>query len=175
VDAAVEVLRERADASMDDIARSAGVSRQTVYAHFPSRNALLAAVLEQATAETAAAIDVTGLGDLQPREALIRVLDAGWRVAARYPVLWHLPPVSEEEDTSRHAPVMRLLAGIISRGQESGDFDATLPPYWLLNAALALGRAAEEEVKGGRMTIDEASRVVHHSFLRLLGLPPGQE
>ena len=70
---------------------------------------------------------------------------------------------------------MRLLAGIISRGQESGDFDATLFAYWLLNAALALGRAAEEEVKGGRMTINEASRVVHHSFLRLLGPPPGQE
>ncbi len=173
MDAAVEALRERTDASMDDIARAAGVSRQTVYAHFPSRDALLAAVLERATAEAASAIDVTGLDDLPPREALVRVLDAGWRVAARYPVLWHLPAVSEEEDASRHAPVIRLLADIIARGQESGDLDASMPPHWLLTAALALGRAAEEEVKAARMTIDEASLAVQHSFLRLLGIPPG--
>jgi hypothetical protein len=38
---------------------------------------------------------------------------------------------------------------------------------WRVAAALALGRAAEDEVKAGRMTIDEASHAVHHSFLRL--------
>jgi AcrR family transcriptional regulator len=171
MDAAVEALRERMDASMDDIARAAGVSRQTVYAHFPSRDALLAAVQERATAEAAAAIDTDGLDDLPPRDALVRVLDAGWRVAARYPVLWHLPPVGEKEDASRHAPVVNPLAAIINRGQETGDFDATLPTGYLLSAMLALGRTAEDEVKAGRMTIDEASRAVHHSFLRLLGVP----
>jgi hypothetical protein len=51
-----------------------------------------------------------------------------------------------------------------------------LSPGWLLTAALALGRAAEDEVKAGRMTIAEASHAVHHSFLRLFGLrdDPGQ-
>lgn len=171
MDAAVDVLRDRTDASMDDIARAAGVSRQTVYAHFPSRDALLAAVQERATVEAAAAIDIPGLGDLPPRDALARVLDAGWRVAARYPVLWHLAPVSEEEDAARHAPVVNPLAAIITRGQETGDFDAAMPAGYLLSAMLALGRAAEDEVKAGRMTIDEASRAVHRSFLRLLGVP----
>ena len=62
------------------------------------------------------------------------------------------------------------ITELIRRGQESGDLDATLPPGWLLTACLALGRAAEEEVKAGRMTIDEATHAVHRSFLRLLGL-----
>ena len=61
------------------------------------------------------------------------------------------------------------MVELIRRRQKSGDLDATLPPGWLLTASLALGRAAEEEVKSGRMTIDEATHAVHHSFLRLLG------
>jgi len=38
------------------------------------------------------------------------------------------------------------------------------------NFAAAIGRVAEEEVKAGRMTTAEATRAVHHTFLRLLGL-----
>ena len=173
MDAAVETLRDRTDASMDDIARAAGVSRQTVYTHFSSREALLAAVLERAIAEAASAIDPTGLDALPPAQALSRLLDSGWRVAARYPVLWHLPPVAEDEDADRHAPVLDPLSAIIRRGQETGDFDATLPASYLLSAMLALGRTAEDEVRAGRMSAEDASRAVHHSVLRLLGVPPG--
>ena len=90
-------------------------------------------------------------------------------MTARYPFVWHLPAVSPEQDASRHAPVLNRIVQLIRRGQDSGDLDATLPPGWLLTASLAVGRAAEEEVKAGRMTIEEATHAVHHSFLRLLG------
>jgi AcrR family transcriptional regulator len=169
--AATEALRERPDASVDDIARAAGVTRQTVYAHFPSREALLDAVVERAAAEVTAALDAAGLDEAPPAVALTRMLDAGWQAAARYPFLWHLPAVSPEEDAARHGPVLDRLTEVIRRGQDSGDFDASLPPGWLLTAALALGRAAEDEVKAGRMTTEEASHAVRHSFLRLFGIP----
>ena len=168
--AATETLNADPGASVEDIARAAGVSRQTIYAHFPTREALLDAIIERAAAEMTAAFDAAGLDDLPPTAALVRLLEAGWKAAARYPLAWHLPAVSPEQDASRHAPVLRRLLKLIERGQESGDLDATLPPGWLLTACLALGRAAEEEVKAGRMTIDEATHAVHHSFLRLLGL-----
>jgi hypothetical protein len=122
----------------------------------------------------AAALEAAGLDEAQPAEALIRLLDAGWAVSARYPFLWHLPPVSPDKDMDRHGPLVGRLYDIIRRGQESGDFERGLSPGWLLAAGLALGRAAEDEVQAGRMTIDDATCVVHRSFLRLFGLrdPP---
>ena len=168
--AATETLNADPAASMEDVARAAGVSRQTVYAHFRSRDALLDAVLGQAAAEATAAFESAGLDDLPPAAALVRLLETGWQIAARYPFAWHLPAVSAEQDASRHAPVLDRMLDLIQRGQKSGAMDPTLPPGWLLAAGMALGRAAEDEVKAGRMTIEEASRAVHHSLLRLLGI-----
>lgn len=169
--AAAQTLSAEPDASVEDIARAAGVTRQTVYAHFPSREALLDAVVEQATAEVTAAFDAAGLEDAAPGEALIRLLDAGWAASARYPFLWHLPAVSPDRDLERHGPVVGRLRELIRRGQKAGDFDASVSADWLLSAGLALGRAAEDEVKAGRMTIQDASRAVRNSFVRLFGLP----
>ena len=170
LDAAARALSVQPEASVEDIARAAGLSRQTVYAHFPSREALLDAVVKRATAEVAAAFEAAGLEAAPPAEALIRLLDAGWAVSARYPFLWHLPAVGPDQDADRHGPVIERLREVIRRGQESGEFDRRLSPDWLLASGLALGRAAEDEVKAGRMTIEDATSAVHHSFLRLFGL-----
>lgn len=168
--AAAEVLNAQPDAGMEDIARAAGVSRQTIYAHFPSRDVLLDAVIERATADVMAAFGAAALTDLPPAEALTRLLEEGWAAMARYPFAWHLPPVSAEADRDRHAPVLDLLREVIRRGQDSGDFNRELPADWLLAALLALGRTAEEQVRGGQLTVEEASTAMRVSFLRLLGL-----
>jgi AcrR family transcriptional regulator len=57
--ALVELLRDP-DASMDQIARAAGVVRRTVYGHFPSREALISALLDGAV-EMVAAANMAGL------------------------------------------------------------------------------------------------------------------
>jgi AcrR family transcriptional regulator len=44
LDAAVEELAEDPDVSMEAVARRAGVVRATLYVHFPTREALIAAV-----------------------------------------------------------------------------------------------------------------------------------
>lgn len=169
LDAAIQVLAGRPDASMDEIARAAGVSRQTVYAHFPSRDALIDAVVERAAAEFTVLLDGLDLDQAPPAEALTRLLDAGWQVAARYPFLWLQPAVDPGKDASRHAPVLERMLAVVRRGQASGDFDNTVPAHWLLSASLAIGRATEDEVKAGRMTIEQATQAMHRSLLRLLG------
>jgi len=169
MDAAIQTLASRPGASMDEIAQAAGVSRQTVYAHFPSRDALIDAVIERGTAEFTSLLDGVDLDQAPPAEALTRLLDAGWQIAARYPFLWLQPAVDPGKDADRHAPVLDRMLDIVRRGQASGDFDASVPAHWLLSASLALGRATEDEVKAGRMTIEQATRAVHQGLLRLLG------
>jgi AcrR family transcriptional regulator len=169
LDAAIRTLAGRPDASMDEIARAAGVSRQTVYSHFPSRDALIDAVIERGTAEFTGLLDGVDLDQAPPVQALTRLLEAGWQVAARYPFLWLQPAVDPGKDADRHAPVLDRMLDIVRRGQATGDFDDTVPAHWLLSACLALGRATEDEVKAGRMTIEQATRAVHQGVLRLLG------
>ena len=169
LDAAIRTLGERPDASMEEIARAAGVSRQTVYAHFPSRDALIDAVIEQVSAELRPVLEGQDLDQMPPAQALTGLLDAGWLVAARYPFLWLQPAVDPGKDAERHAPILDRMLDIVRRGQASGDFDASVPARWLLSASLALGRATEDEVKAGRMTIEQATRAMHQSVLRLLG------
>src|SRR5690349_19985940 len=81
------LLGERPDASMEELANAAGVTRQTVYAHFASRDALIAALIEAAGAETVEAFDAARLDTGPPAAALRRYLDIGWQLIRRYPYL----------------------------------------------------------------------------------------
>jgi AcrR family transcriptional regulator len=170
IGAARTVLGERPDASMEDIAAAAGVTRQTVYAHFPSRDALIAALLHAAGAETLAAIDAARLDTVPPADALRQFLDIGWELIRRNPyllgpALTQNPPGSND---THHAGTA-LLEQLIRRGQRTGDFDRALPATWLAAAIVGLFRAAAEEVAAGRLTTGKAAAVLLESTLRLCG------
>ena len=169
LNAARSVLGERPDASMEDIATTAGVTRQTVYAHFPSRDALIAALLQAVGAETVAAFDAARLDAAPPADALRQYLDIGWELVRRHPYLLgpalaRNPPGSDH----RQAGIARLEQ-IIRRGQRIGDFDRALPVAWLAAAIVGLFRAAAEEVAAGRLSTSKAAVMLLDSTLRLCG------
>jgi AcrR family transcriptional regulator len=171
LDAARLVLVERPDATIADVAAAAGVTRQTVYAHYPSRETLLAAVIDRATDDAVAAIDAARLDDGPAAEALARFLEAGWATLDRYPLLLNVPTTSADAqgDNDRHGPVVDRLHRLIHRGQHSGEFDSRLAPTWLLAATVALGHTAGEQVASGAMSADEALTALRRSVLRLFG------
>src|SRR3954454_22695882 len=72
--AALEALAGDPDVSMAEIARRAGVVRATIYMHFPTRESLLDAVMEHATAQVADATRQATPDRGEPNEALERVL-----------------------------------------------------------------------------------------------------
>jgi AcrR family transcriptional regulator len=168
--AARSVLGERPDASMEDIATAAGVTRQTVYAHFPSRDALVDALLHAVGAETVATIDAARLDTVPPADALRQFLDIGWQLIRGHPhllgpALTQNPPGSNDS----HEAGTARLEQIIRRGQRTGDFDRALPAAWLTAAILGLFGTAAEQVAAGRLTTSRAAAMVLDSALRLCG------
>lgn len=167
--AAVRVLGQRPDASVEEIAAAAGVARQTVYAHYPSRQALLSAVIDQITDDVVAAIDAADIDAGPATAALLRWLDTSWHLLERYPLLLHpsVTTIDPQESYERHVPIIDRLQRLIRRGQDTGEFEPGLSPAWLLAATMALGHAAGDEVATGRMTSAQAGKALRESVLRL--------
>jgi AcrR family transcriptional regulator len=173
VDAAVRVLSQRPEASIEDIAQAAGVTRQTVYAHYPSRQALLNAAIDRVTEDAVAAMDTADLDQGAPAAALLRLVNAGWQTFERYPLLLRLSQADPQADQQRHQPVLARLERLVKRGQATGDFDPQLPPTWLASLPMTLGHAAGEQVAAGQMTSDEAATALKYSILRVFGIRLG--
>lgn len=171
LDAAVPLLNAVPDASVESIATEARVTRQTVYAHFPSRDQLLAAVVERITEESVAAMEAADPDAGPASGALFRVLDASARTAGRYPVLVQRIAdlyTGPDAERARHAPVADLLQRVVRRGQRSGEFDTGLSPDWLGVVIVQLAHAASREIDAGRMDAEGARAALHTSLLRIL-------
>jgi len=172
LDAALEVLGERPEASMSDIAATAGVARQTVYAHYESRAALLSAVAARALDRTLEAIDAAGPDAGAPVDALERLVEAWWTTVEPHArVLETLRPAfaTAAEVHDFHAPILERVERLIRRGQHAGAFDRELPVEWLTASFLGLMHTAAAEVAHGRLDPDSTGRALRRSVPRLFG------
>ena len=152
--AALEALASDPDASMAEIARRAGVVRATIYVHFPTREALLDAVMEHAVAEVARAMSGAEPQRGEPKEALERVLRATWKELGRFHALLAINTarLSAKELYRRHLPMTTLLAPLIERGQREGIFRTDLPVTWHMAVIRAIVHTASAELQAGRIT-----------------------
>ncbi|WP_233442476.1 TetR/AcrR family transcriptional regulator [Lentzea atacamensis] len=171
--AAKEILAAQPHGSVEDIAAAAGVSRQTVYAHFKTREALIGAVIDVITGEAVAEMDAARLDEGPAANALLRLLDASWRTLQRYPLLLSIATTADvEADHARHQPVVDHLDRLLTRGRRSGEFTTDVPAPWLATAVVTLGHAAGDAVNAGRMTLPDATEALARSVLRVCGVNP---
>lgn len=177
LNAARVIFGAHPDASMEEIAAEAGVTRQTVYAHYPSRDALVFALVAAAAAEYAELLDAIGLETAPPVEALAGFLDAGWRFVRRHPML--LAPaagtnIPRPSGNDPHDVVPPRLERLLLRGQLAKDFTSMQPASWLAAAVLGLQHTAAAQVSAGRLTAEEAEALCLESTFRLVGAAGGQ-
>src|SRR5436190_4506096 len=158
--AALEALADDPDVSMAEIARRAGVVRATIYMHFPTRESLLDAVMEHATALVADATRAAEPERGEPKEALERVLVATWlQLAQFHSVLQiNINRLSAKELRRRHLPVTTQIVPLLERGQADGVFRSDVSALWLIAVVRAIVHVASTELQAGRLTEAELER-----------------
>jgi AcrR family transcriptional regulator len=161
-DAALEALAEDPDVSMAEIARRAGVVRATIYMHFPTRESLLDAVMEHATALVADATRAAEPERGEPKEALERVLLATWRQLGQFHNVLqiNINRLSAKELRRRHLPVTTQIVPLLERGQAEGVFRDDVSPDWLIAVVRAIVHVASTELQGGRLSEADVERTM---------------
>jgi len=169
VEAALQRIQEDGELNLTSVARAAGVSRVTLHAHFPTREALLVAGLRRAVAqldETIAALPVDGTvtGELRT------LLRSSWRFLARWRNLYVVASAAMSQADLRQyvEPVLGRVEDIVSRGQAGGELRNDLPGPWLVTTMYALLHAGTDELTTGRLTLEQADDVVVRTVLSLI-------
>ena len=152
LDAATVAIGHDPRASIDAIARRAGLSRRALYGHFDDRDAIVREVIAAGAARfnlIAEAID-----DEDTRVALARLASELWREAAHVQAAAalalddaHLPDTS-----AALAPLRRRVDALVRRGQDAGELRTDLPAPTLARLLEETGRTVVSRVDAGSPT-----------------------
>jgi AcrR family transcriptional regulator len=162
LDAVEELLEQRGQASISAVAKQAGVSRVTVYSHFPTSQALLEAATERAVRRTMAAVQAARLDEGPPALALERMLAAAWRHLARYGAMAQAvaEQLGPDAVARTHRAAHQTIGALLDRGRADGSFRTDVPAGWLVTACVAVIHACAAEVRAGRIDEHDAARVL---------------
>jgi AcrR family transcriptional regulator len=173
VSAARASLSRDPDATVDDIAKAAGVGRMTLYGHFRTRPELVEAALADALRDgeqVLAGIDLAG----DARQAMSRLLASSWSLVAESAAL--LTAAQRVLPTGRlrelHTGAADRVEQLIHRGQRQGVFRTDLPVTWLVSAVHYILNGAAEENRLGRLDPASTSGVVTATVQSMLAAPP---
>jgi AcrR family transcriptional regulator len=134
LDAALEVFGERglAAARLEDIARSAGVSKGTIYLYFPNKETLFCDMIREIPARYIATVEGMISDAESATEQLRHYIGNSWDYmrSPSFEVLYrlilselhHFPDLYERFVEEVPMRSMRIIADILRRGVASGEF-----------------------------------------------------
>jgi AcrR family transcriptional regulator len=139
-------LRESPDASLNSIAKRAGVGAGTLYRHFPNREALVFAVYLDDVEEVSA--NAPELLAAHPPVEALRI----WfellsdRIRTKHGLGEALrSPEAEKAIAASYAPVTAAIGELLAAGEASGDLKPGLDPADALLLMSFLWRTADDE------------------------------
>jgi TetR/AcrR family transcriptional repressor of mexCD-oprJ operon len=167
LETAASVLAERGDAHMNDIAAAAGVGRATLYRHFPTREALLEALMAEALERFIARVADAGLDRVPVPEAIERLLRAAFSVGDCYVVLASgrlrlLAPHLDEQSKHRASEPIKAL---MRRGIDDGTLRDDLRPEELVLLFGGLLVAAQDAGLSRTVGVEQAADIIASMFL----------
>ncbi|MEU9098813.1 helix-turn-helix domain-containing protein [Streptomyces sp. NPDC048361] len=149
---AAALLTRKATATMDEVARAAGIGRATLHRHFAGREALVRALEELGIRELEAALDAARLEHGAASDALRRMVAEVEPVAGLLAFLVTENQLFEgEQQHEGWARIDARVSTLFRRGQEQGEFRIDLTPAWLTEALYGLIGAAAWAVQDGRV------------------------
>jgi AcrR family transcriptional regulator len=173
LDAAEDLLARRAAATTSAVAAAAGVSRVTLYAHFPTRAALLEAIAERAVRQAGTTIEEARLGDGRPAAALARLIRLAWTELDRNRVIAQSAAEGLSVTALRraHESLRAPIEALVRRGQQDGSFRDDVPSHWLVSSFFALMHACADDVRSGQLPADEAIATLDATIMSLVKRP----
>jgi len=149
---AAALLTRKSTATMDEVAKAAGISRATLHRHFAGRDALVRALESLGIAECEAALDAARLDEGPAQEAVRRMVKALEGAAGLLAFLYTENQLFEgAEQNEGWARLDARIGGLFRRGQQSGEFRIDLTPAWLTEALYGLMASGAWAVTEGRV------------------------
>ena len=137
--------RSGANASLDDIAKEAGVGPGTLYRHFPTREELLQAVY-RSEMEKVAAAERRFAQSMPPLEALrawlLLFVDAIETKQLIAPALTTLIGDPKKVFAASYAQMQQAIRALVERGIKSGDIRKDVDSMDLLRAVVGVAHVA---------------------------------
>ncbi|MFF5102737.1 TetR/AcrR family transcriptional regulator [Streptomyces sp. NPDC000134] len=164
--AAAALLTRKATATMDEVARAAGISRATLHRQFAGRDSLVRALEALGIAECEAALDAARPDEGPAADAVRRLIRAIEPSAGLLAFLYTENQLFEgEQQNEGWFRIDARLAALFRRGQESGEFRIDLTPAWLTEALYGLLASGAWAVSEGRVARNDFTHMIAELLL----------
>lgn len=158
---AAALLARKATATMDEVARAAGISRATLNRHFPGRDALIRSLEAHGIAECEAALEAARPDEGPAADAVRRLVREIEPSTGLLAFLYTENQLFEGGELNEGwVRIDARLTALFRRGQESGEFRLDLSPAWLTEALYGLLASGAWAVTEGRVARNDISYMI---------------
>lgn len=158
---AAALLTRKSTATMDEVAKAAGISRATLHRHFAGRDALVRALEALGIEECEAALDAARLDEGPAADAVHRLVREIEPAAGLLAFLYTENQLFEgEQQNQGWTRIDDRIAALFRRGQQNGEFRIDLTPAWLTEALYGLLASAAWAVSEGRVAPKDFTHMI---------------
>ncbi|MFD9431762.1 TetR/AcrR family transcriptional regulator [Streptomyces sp. NPDC060002] len=173
---AAALLTRKSTATMDEVAKAAGISRATLHRHFAGRDALVRALEALGIAECETALDAARLDEEPARDAVRRLVREIEPAAGLLAFLYTENQLFEgEEQNEGWTRIDDLISDLFRRGQLSGEFRIDLTPAWLTEALYGLLASGAWMVQSGKGAPKDFQHMIAELLLGGVLRPPAPQ